>query len=187
MGIPNTDIDDYKSQIGEPILFEYVYRLSTPLRILAGLGLAAFILGPILFFILNDHLRNGLSDNYIFIFIFIPIFFNLIFYKKRYIFTQRGLYVIDRARGKHSSSGSPRFLAEWSDYDRFRKTFLGFKLYSHVQVQQYSQDDIKNHMPEELNRIITGTGSVTIFCGGEDETQVEYFLISRNIHPSDIG
>jgi hypothetical protein len=187
MGSTNTYPEEYNKEVPEPVLFEYVYKLSAPLRIIAGLALAAIIIGPIMLFIISEHIRKMLPDNFIFFFILIPIFFNLIFYKKRYIFTERGLYVIERERGKLSGSGTPRLLMEWGDYDRFKKTLLGFKIYSRMQVQEYSQDDLKRNTSVDLNRMILGSGSVTIFCGGEDETQVEYFLISRNIHPSDIG
>jgi hypothetical protein len=183
----NTNAEEYKKEIPEPVLFEYVYKLSAPLRIIAGFALAAFVIVPIVLLILSENLRGTLPDNFIFFFILIPIFFNLIFYKKKYIFTERGLYVIERERGKISGTGTPRLLMEWGDYDRFKKTLLGFKIFNRAKVEEYGHGDIGQGSPIDLNRMILGSGSVTIFCGGEDETQVEYFLISRNIHPSDIG
>jgi len=187
MEIPNTNPEEYKSEIPEPVLFEYVYKLSAPLRVIAGFGLAGIIIGPIVLLILNEKLRSTLPDNFIFIFILVPIFFNLIFYKKKYIFTERGLYVIERERGKLSGAGTPRLLMEWGDYDRFKRTLLGFKIFNRAQVEEYGHEDIGQDAPVDLNRMILGSGSVRIFCSSEDETQVEYFLISRNIHPSDIG
>jgi len=187
MGSLNTNPEEYKSEIPEPVLFEYVYKLSAPLRVIAGFGLAGIIIGPIVLLILSEKLRSTLPDNFIFIFIMVPIFFNLIFYKKKYIFTERGLYVIERERGKLSGAGTPRLLMEWGDYDRFKRTLLGFKIFNRAQIEEYGHTDIGRGAPVDLNRMILGSGSVRIFCNSEDETQVEYFLISRNIHPSDIG
>jgi len=187
MGSPNTNPEEYKNEIPEPVLFEYIYKLSAPLRVIAGFGLAGIIIGPIVLLILSEKLRSTLPDNFIFIFIMVPIFFNLIFYKKKYIFTERGLYVIERERGKLSGAGMPRLLMEWGDYDRFKRTLLGFKIFNRAQVEEYGHEDIRQDAPVDLNRMILGSGSARIFCNSEDETQVEYFLISRNIHPSDIG
>lgn len=180
----SSNVNQYN--LSEPVLFEYDYRLPIPLRISAAVLLFITIAGPVVLMILSETLRKHLPDNFIFIFVLIPGLFNLIFYKKKYIFTQRGIYIAGRQKGKLAGESSPALLMEWGDYDRFKKTMFGFKMFSRVRVEEYGHSDFQEGVPD-LSKVMIGTGSVSIHCDSENQSQVEYFLISRNIHPGEIG
>jgi hypothetical protein len=143
MEIPESHSEVKKYDISEPILFEYNYRLPVPLRIGAAFILLALIVVPIALMILNEQLRSNLPDNFIFIFILVPALFNFIFYKRTYIFTERGIYILGKQKGKTAGDGSPMLLMEWGDYDRFKRTLLGFKIFNRVKVEEYSHTDIQ--------------------------------------------
>jgi len=179
----------YQDQIGEPVIYEYIFRLPIFLKIALILIILGLFLGPFLFYLLGGSGKKGIPDQIFMLIVFLPAIYNLIVYKKRYFFTNAGIYLLDKMKKGTKTETAPRMIVRWEDYNRYRKFVFGFVIFHKAPMHDFmdSIDDSEDKMHAGTGGVLSRVKPVYIFSNHEASSQVEYFFLSRNLLPKALG
>ncbi|MBN2134511.1 MAG: hypothetical protein JW737_02150 [Acidobacteria bacterium] len=176
---------EIRNSLEERIIFEYDFSLPTPLKVFAVLLCLAMIIIPIVLELKKDTGKGGIPDTLFMVFVFIPIVYNVVAYKKHYYFTEKGIHLLNKAKSKSGNPPTPRLIMEWQDHNHYKKAFLGYILFSRKALEQkfkssYTDTQEDKTDFEELYKTIKPT---YVFCNREQASQIEYIFMSRSLLP----
>lgn len=179
----------YQEQIEQPIIYEYTFRLPIFLKIALILIILGLFLGPLLYYFLSGPGKKGIPDQIFMFIVFLPAIYNLIVYKKRYFFTNGGIYLLDKVKKGTKTETAPRMIVRWEDYNRYRKFVFGFVIFHKTPMHDFmdSIDEAEDKMREGTGGVLSRVKPVYIFSNRESSSQIEYFFLSRNLLPKTLG
>ncbi len=175
----NNEKETFNHLFDEPIIYQHVFKIPVVLRIILITIFGAIILVPILLVIL----KSGKSDdvnNIFMVIVFIPAIVNVLTYKKYYVFTNTGIYTINKGKKQEDSEPTASLLMRWDEYNYYSSFFLGYRIFKGEDKMASANEPIEDN---KLHIPVISTKPVFILATGEDASQLEYLFLSRSILP----